>query len=235
MGVVIITGGRQGIGRAFAEAFIKEGRTVVVLAKSSDSNDLDCDYIACDLGNPTCRINLIGKIIEKHGGIDVLVNNAGFQHHHEAATYPLETWNNDIELMLTTPLDLSQQVYPYMKKQGYGRIVNMASIVSFQGARNIIGYVSVKHALVGMTKCLSNEWAKEGITVNCIAPGIINTEMVSHLHSSPERSKEVTGRIPIQRLGEPEDVVGALLFLCSDGAKYITGQTLMVDGGWLAR
>lgn len=235
MSVVVITGGRKGIGRAFAESLIKKQHTVVVVAKSNDSNNLACDYIPCDLAVATNRSNLIDKIVEKHGRIDVLINNAGNQNHGEAATYPAAVWNNDIELMLTAPFELCQQAFPHMKKQGRGRIINMASIVSFQGARNIIGYVTVKHGLVGMTKCLSNEWARHGITVNCIAPGVIDTDMIGHLHNDPQRLKDMTGRIPIERLGKPEDVVGAMMFLCSDDASYITGQTLFVDGGWMAR
>jgi len=235
MAVALITGGRKGIGRAFTEALIRRGDSVVVIANSTDSNNLDCKYISCDLSVPIKRIKLIDRIFEEYGRIDILINNAGCQHHAGASEYPATAWNNDIELMLTAPFDLCQQAFPYMKKQGYGRIINMASIVSFQGARNIIGYVTVKHGLVGLTRCLSSEWAKHGITVNSIAPGVINTEMTSHLNNAPAQIKEITGRIPIGKIGQPDDVVGAMLFLCSDGASYITGQTLIVDGGWAAR
>ena len=213
MAVALITGGRKGIGRAFAEALIKRGDTVVVIAKSADSNNLDCEYIPCDLSVPLDRAELINRIVAEYGRVDILVNNAGCQHHCGADEYPSTAWNNDIELMLTAPFDLCQQAFPHMKKQGYGRIINMGSIVSFQGARNIIGYVTVKHGLIGLTKCLSNEWAKYGITVNCIAPGVINTEMMSHLNNAPAHMKEIIGRIPIEKIGQPEDVVGALLFL----------------------
>jgi 2-deoxy-D-gluconate 3-dehydrogenase len=108
-------------------------------------------------------------------------------------------------------------------------------VSAFSGARNIVGYATAKHGLIGMTKCLSNEWAPIGVTVNNIAPGLIDTEMISYLANDPKRTSEVVGRIPVGRLGTPKDIVGAMLFLASEQSQYITGTTIAVDGGWLAR
>ena len=235
MAVALVTGGRKGIGRACVDALLHNGYTVIAIAKSVDANGLNCEYISCDLSITKQRHKLIERIVNKYQTIDVLINNAGYQNFGAAEKYSLDTWNRDIELMLTASFDLSQQVFPYMLNQRFGRIINMASIVSFQGARNIIGYVTAKHGVIGMTKCLSNEWSQYGITVNCIAPGMIETDMMNHLTADSKHLKEVVGRIPMQRLGKPEDIIGALLFLCSKESSYITGQTLFIDGGWMAR
>jgi 2-deoxy-D-gluconate 3-dehydrogenase len=118
---------------------------------------------------------------------------------------------------------------------GCKRIIQIASVSAFNGARNIVGYATAKHGLIGMTKCLSNEWAPLGTTVNNIAPGLIATEMLGNLMADATRTAEVTGRIPAGRMGTPKDLVGAMLFLASDEAQYVTGTSIVVDGGWLGR
>jgi 2-deoxy-D-gluconate 3-dehydrogenase len=122
-----------------------------------------------------------------------------------------------------------------MSGQGGGKVIHLASISSFQGARNIVGYSTAKHALVGMTKCLANEWAHMNINVNAVAPGMIITDMAAHMTQDPVKAAELCGRIPAGRFGVPEDIVGPVLFLASDASRYINGSVMLVDGGWMGR
>jgi 2-deoxy-D-gluconate 3-dehydrogenase len=227
--VAVVTGGRRGIGRAFSLALRDAGAKVVVVAKSADRGDLPDDIVYAgktDLSRSGERENLIDLITSGCGKPDILINNAAISHPYSALDYPVDEWNNILELNLTAAFDLSCQAV----RLGCKRIINIASISAFNGARNIVGYAVTKHAMIGMTKCLSNEWAPLGVTVNNIAPGFIQTDMLQL--SDP---KTVIGRIPVGRIGEPQDVVGAMLFLASDESSYVTGSTIMVDGGWLGR
>lgn len=227
--VAVVTGGRRGIGCAFSLALRDAGAKVVVVAKSADRGDLPDDIVYAgktDLSRSGERENLIDLITNGCGKPDILINNAAISHPYSALDYPVDDWNNILELNLTAVFDLSCQAV----RLGCKRIINIASISAFNGARNIVGYAVTKHAMIGMTKCLSNEWAPLGVTVNNIAPGFIQTDMLQL--SDP---KTVVGRIPVGRIGAPQDVVGAMLFLASDESSYVTGSTIMVDGGWLGR
>ena len=227
--VAVVTGGRRGIGRAFALALRDAGVKVVVVAKSADRGDLPADIIYAgniDLARPGDRKGLIASITRDHGAPDILINNAAVTQSYAALDYPAGEWDKIMELNVTAVFDLSCQAV----RLGCKRIINMASIQAFNGARNISGYAVTKHALIGMTKCLSNEWAPLGVTVNNIAPGFIQTDMLRLADPGA-----VTGRIPAGRIGEPKDVTGAMLFLASGESDYVTGSTIMVDGGWLGR
>lgn len=227
--VAVVTGGRRGIGRAFSLALRDAGAKVVVVAKSADRGDLPDDIVyegKTDLSRSGEREKLIDLITSGCGKPDILINNAAISHPYSALDYPADEWNNILEINLTAVFDLSCQAV----RLGCKRIINIASISAFNGARNIVGYAVTKHAMIGMTKCLSNEWAPLGVTVNNIAPGFIRTDMLQL--SDP---KTVVGRIPVGRIGDPQDVVGAMLFLASDESSYVTGSTIMVDGGWLGR
>lgn len=225
----VVTGGRRGIGKALALALKQAGASVTVIAKSPDSGSLpsDISYIQADLSLPRDR----RLILSSCGSIDILINNAGIVHSHSALSYPEDDWSVMLEINLTAVFDLSCQAV----RLGCKRIIQLASVSSFNGARNIVGYTTAKHGLIGMTKCLSNEWAHMGITVNNIAPGLIETDMISSLTNDKSHSGEVLGRIPIGRFGQPQDIVGAMMFLASDDSKYVTGSTIVVDGGWMAR
>ena len=225
----VVTGGRRGIGRSLAIALLEHGAGVTVIAKSANSHGLPSEikYLQADLGEIRERRGLL----ESCGKVDILVNNAGIVHSHAALSYPDEEWSRMLEINLTAVFDLSCQAV----RLGCKRIIQIASISAFSGARNIVGYTTAKHGLIGMTKCLSNEWAPLGITVNNIAPGLIATDMVSNLTKDATRNAEVTGRIPAGRMGTPKDLVGAMLFLASDEAQYVTGTSIVVDGGWLGR
>mgnify|MGYP003610158479 CR=1 FL=1 len=240
----LITGGRRGIGKALAIGLAKAGVNIVVIGKNDSAGEIEelvkstgqnFYYFQVNLSNRHERKEIINKIISKVGIIDILINNAGFQQLCPADKYELDMWDNDMELLLTSVLDLSQQVYPYMRSKGGGKIIHIASISSFQGARNIIGYATAKHALIGMTKCMSNEWAKDNINVNAIAPGIIETDMSKETVEDLEKSLLLKGRIPSGKFGKPDDIVGAVIFLASNASSHVHGSVVTVDGGWLGR
>lgn len=225
MKTAVVTGGRRGIGLGIALAMLEAGYRVVVVAKSKDRGTLPdgIAYVQCDLANAEQRA-LLATLAP-----DVLVNNAGMNADHAAKDFPMEDWGRVIEVNLTAVFDLSQQAY----RTGCKRIVNITSMNAFQGARRRAAYVASKHGLAGLTKCLSNEWAPEGVTVNCVAPGYIETDMMQF--ESKEHREAMLGRIPAGKFGQPSDVAEMVLILASDAAQYVTGNTICVDGGWMGR
>lgn len=242
--VALVTGGRRGLGRAMALGLADAGAKIAVVAASPEATDLqreladrgiDLFYVQADLTKRNEREGLVNRVVEHFGRLDILVNNAGLQQRGPAVDYASNAWDIDIELMLTAVLDLSQQAARHMISQACGKIVQIASISSFQGARNIIGYSTAKHGLVGLTKCLANEWAALGINVNAIAPGIFETDMAAQTLADPAKSAELKGRVPAGRFGAPEDIVGPLLFLASNASRHVHGHVLLVDGGWMGR
>ncbi len=238
----LVTGGGAGIGLAIAKCLAENGAKVAVVGRSvSDALpagvfspfEREISYFSCDLSEPDQRKGLVRKIVGESGSLDILVNNAGVQSRHEFLSYPEESWDRDIQLLLTAVFDLSKQAAVLMAGRGSGgRIINMGSISSFQGARNISAYVTAKHGLLGLTKSMAVELAPRRITVNCIAPGFIETKLLT---STGFDKEGVAPRIPMHEIGRPEDVAGTVLYLCSDAACYVTGATIPVDGGWLAR
>jgi 2-deoxy-D-gluconate 3-dehydrogenase len=242
--VALVTGGRRGLGRAMVLGLVDAGARVVVVAQSPEARDLaeevarrngELHYVSADLADPKARLGLVERVTRRFGRLDILVNNAGVQRKAPAIDYGREAWSSDIELLLTSVLDLSQQAARIMVERGGGKIVQIASISSFQGARQIVGYATAKHGLVGLTKCLANEWAAQGINVNAIAPGIFETDMAESVTANPQRSSELLGRVPSGRFGKPSDIVGPLLFLASDASSHVHGHVLLVDGGWMGR
>lgn len=240
----LITGGRRGIGAALAVGLAQAGVDIAVIGQNDTAGEIEeavkkygrqFYYFQVDLTDRGQREGIVGQVVSKLGRLDILVNNAGYQQFCPAHEYDLQMWDKDMELLLTSVLDLSQQAYPAMQKQGGGKIIHIASISSFQGARNIIGYATAKHALIGMTKCMANEWAKDSINVNAIAPGIIETDMSKGTVGNPEKAEMIKGRIPSGRFGQPEDIVGTLIFLASEASSHIHGTVVTVDGGWLGR
>ncbi len=232
--VALVTGGRRGIGRTMALALHQAGAKVAVVAKSSDRCDLPTDifYFQVDLSQRKERLHVIERVVEHYGHLDILVNNAGIIHSQNVLDYTPDIWDELLAVNLTAVFELSQSAARVMKG---GKIIQMGSISSFSGARNMVGYASVKHGLIGMIKCLSNELMPLGINVNGIAPGLIETEMQQSLMSDKNRLKEVVGRIPAGRLGTPNDLIGALLFLASDASQYVSGTSILIDGGWCGR
>jgi 2-deoxy-D-gluconate 3-dehydrogenase len=241
---IVITGGRRGLGWAMAKALAEGGACVSIISKNHCSSDQLTQLkdlggmgysFAADLAVEEQREKIIDLISEKVGGIDILINNAGTQTKASIENYTLEMFRKEQELLVNAVFDLSRQASTHFKNQGHGKIINISSISGFQGARNIIGYSTSKHAIIGLTKCLSNELAMHNINVNSLAPGLFITELSSETTSDQSKSMELLGRIPSGRFGKPEDIVGPVLFLCSDASRHISGVTIPVDGGWLGR
>jgi 2-dehydro-3-deoxy-D-gluconate 5-dehydrogenase len=238
----LVTGGRRGIGKAFVKTLVQNWCKVAVVSQSPDATDLleemedlygtRIPYYQVDLSIREERQYLISKVIHEFGRLDILINCAGYQKKNFALNTNPSEWDKTLEVNLTAPFELCKDAAVQMVKQGGGKIINVASIASFQPARQISAYAVAKSGLVMLTECLAREWGQYGINVNAIAPGFIQTDM---LDLPEERKSEIVGRIPLGRLGVTDDLTGAMLFLCSDASKYITGQTIVVDGGWLTQ
>ena len=241
----LVTGASQGIGRAMAEALGAAGADVVCAASRPGraaetvaairAMGREAWEVSADLADREAVLALAAKAERQAGRIDILVNNAGTIRRRPAAKHALEDW----DLVLRTNLDaafiLSQQLGRGMLERKAGKIVNVASLLSFSGGINVPGYTASKHAVAGLTKALANEWGKSGVQVNAIAPGYIRTENTRALQQDAQRSAEISARIPVGRWGEPSDLAGAVVFLSARASDYVTGHVLVVDGGWMAR
>lgn len=239
----LITGAGRGIGRAVALGFARSGADLVLLSERDDLEPVAdeakqlgaaVDCVRVDLTDARARTKEISRLLDLHT-VDVLVNNAGQIRRAPAEDFPDDDWYEVIELNLHAAFDLSRAFGNRMLERGRGKIVNIASMLSFQGGMNVSSYTASKHALVGLTRALANEWAGRGVNVNAVAPGYISTAVTAALRDDHERSTEILARIPAGRWGEPEDIVGAAVFLASASADYIHGHVLAVDGGWLSR
>ena len=173
-------------------------------------------------------------VAEEMGDVNILVNNAGIIRRSPASEYSEADWDDVLEIDLTAAFILSQAAGRIMLKAGKGKIINVGSVLSFQGGINVLAYATSKHGIAGLTKALSNDWASKGINVNALAPGFIETGFTELLQKDPERSKAIIGRTPAGRWGVPDDIAGAAVFLASPASDYIHGVILPVDGGWMA-
>jgi 2-deoxy-D-gluconate 3-dehydrogenase len=178
---------------------------------------------------------LIQKTVQEFGSIDILVNNAGTIRRAPAAEFPQEYWDEVIAVNLSSVFRLSQLAAQQMLKQGRGKIVNIASLLSFQGGVFVPSYAAAKSGVAALTRAFANEWASKGINVNAIAPGYMATDNTAALRQDPNRSRQILERIPAGRWGVPGDLAGATVFLCSRASDYVHGHILLVDGGWMAR
>jgi 2-deoxy-D-gluconate 3-dehydrogenase len=176
---------------------------------------------------------VVARIVKEFGHIDILVNNAGTIRRTPAIDFSETDWDDVLQINLKAAFFLSQAVARLMMSQGGGKIINIASMLSFQGGINIPSYTASKSGLAGVTRALANEWAKHSINVNAIAPGYMATDNTAALRSDPVRSKSILGRIPAGRWGTPDDLKGAVVFLASSASDYVHGAILPVDGGWL--
>jgi 2-dehydro-3-deoxy-D-gluconate 5-dehydrogenase len=240
----LVTGSGQGLGSGIAIAFAQAGANVTLHNYDKVHDDVIREvektgvrYITRS-GNVRdkafCR-KLADDTVEAFGSIDILVNNAGTIRRAPAAEHSEEFWNEVIDVNLNAVWFISQYVGRKMLAQGHGKIINTASMMSFQGGLNIASYVASKGAVAQLTKALSNEWAAKGINVNAIAPGYMATDNTAALRADPVRSASILGRIPMGRWGEPSDLAGAAVFLASAASNYVHGHILAVDGGWLCR
>ena len=241
----VVTGSHRGLGLAIAIALAEAGANVGCHGRAANAGSC-CEkiraagrktfYYSGNLADRKACDGLIGKAIEEFGSIDIVVNNAGLIRRAPAAEYSLDDWDELIAVDLTAVFRLSQLAGKHMLERGAGgKIVNIASLLSFQGGILVPAYAAAKGGVAQLTKALANEWAAKGINVNAIAPGYMATDNTEALRNDPARSKQILERIPAGRWGQPEDVAGAALFLCSAASNYVHGQVVAVDGGWLAR
>ena len=226
----LVTGARRGIGRAAAQALAAAGAEVLGASVSADDRD-EFRSFRCDFADRGSVYELIGELPD----IDILVLNAGTIERKPAAEHGDEIWERVLEVNLTAPFVLARELGRRMVERGRGKIIFVASLLSFQGGVNVPGYSASKGGIAQVTKALANEWAGKGVNVNAIAPGYIATDNTEALRRDETRSREILGRIPAGRWGTPEDLAGAFLFLASSASDYVHGAILPVDGGWLAR
>lgn len=249
---VIVTGASRGIGQGAAVAFGREGATVVGVARGDQAETAAAvqaaggAYDAVELDMATATATDFGQLVEavvhRHGAVHVLLNNAGMILRRPALEVTEEEWSRVLQVNLSSMFFLSQAVARWWVTEGTAsedawrlKIVNIASLLSFQGGILVPAYTASKHGVAGITKALANEWAPLRINVNAVAPGYIITENTRQIREDPVRSKAIGDRIPQGRWGEPEDIAQACLFLASPAADYVNGAVLNVDGGWLGR
>ena len=238
--VAIVTGASRGIGRGIALEMAEQGAIVIGLfaqdQEMADSAIMEIEgkggvarFYKCDVRNPIVVNEVAGKVLDEFGRVDILVNNAGVHQHLKSWELSLEDWKDVLDINLTGMFIVSKAFIPKMMEQRSGRIVNISSCVAYTGTDHEVHYAASKSGVVGLTKSLALELALHNINVNSIAPGYIETDMV--VFDSEEQRGRTVETIPKRRLGQPEDIARAVTFLCSEGADYITGEVLHVNGG----
>jgi 2-deoxy-D-gluconate 3-dehydrogenase len=242
--VALVTGASRGLGQAMAVGLAEAGADIACVSRSGDDSILRTQVEALgrrfvgfksDLADPAQRVGLVERVVYALGRIDILVNNAGSGTRFPPEEYPMQEWRDLLEVHLNTAFDLSQQAAVPMLERGRGKIINIGSVMSFEGGLNIPAYAAAKHALAGLTKSLAVAWSSRGINVNCIAPGYFETSMAGSLKYHPVRGQQILDRIPAGRWGMPEELKGLAVFLASDASNYMHGSIVPIDGGWLAR
>jgi 2-deoxy-D-gluconate 3-dehydrogenase len=235
----LVTGGSAGLGRAMAEALIEGGARVAIAGRSdrvfSVAEEIGAFPLQADLSDRVQTLALPDRALQVLDGLDVLVNDAGTQRRHAAEEFPLEDWDYVLAVNLDAVWILSQASGRHMLAQGHGKIINVASMMSFTGGIYIPAYAATKGGVAQLTKALSNEWAGRGVNVNAIAPGFMATELTSALASDPQRQPLILARIPAGRWGQPGDLKGVVVFLASAASDYLHGAIIPVDGGYLGR
>jgi 2-deoxy-D-gluconate 3-dehydrogenase len=241
----LVTGSRTGLGAAMAIGLAQAGANVVVNGSTDVGIDDVCQAVAncgvkavravADVADAAACADLVELTVRELGSIDILINNAGIIRRSLAAEYSADDWSKVIEINLNAIFRLCQLAGRRMLAQGRGKIVNIASLLSFQGGVFVPAYAASKGAVAQLTKALANEWAPKGVNVNAIAPGYMETENTKALRADPVRSRQILERIPAGRWGAPEDLAAAAVFLASPASDYMHGHVLVVDGGWMAR
>lgn len=240
----LVTGGASGIGQAIAVALAHAGADVAITINRQPGTATQRAVEAAgrwfrayeaDLGRPGAIDTLAQDVLDGSAPVDILVNNAGIIRREAATEFSDDAWKEVTSVNLDAVWKLSQLFGRAMLKAGGGRIINVASLLSFQGGVRVPAYAASKHAVLGLTRALANEWTEHGVTVNAIAPGYIETDNTAPLRADPQRSRQILERIPAGRWGTPQDIGGAAVFLASNAASYVSGQVLTVDGGWMAR
>ena len=243
--VALVTGASRGLGAAAAIALADAGADVVLHASRSRAETTDAAIRAragvrthcleANLSDRGATDALVAGAIAAMGRVDILVNNAGTIRRAAAEAFSDDDWDAVIEVNLTSLFRLSRAVGAHMLERGSGRIINVASLLSFQGGIRVPAYAAAKGGVSQLTKALANEWAGRGVNVNAIAPGYMRTDNTKALIEDPVRSRQILERIPAGRWGEPQDLGGAVVFLASPASAYVHGHVLVVDGGWMGR
>lgn len=243
--VAIVTGGSRGLGQAAAVALAEAGADVAIFGigdaaesiTAIDATGRRALSVEIDLitATPEQLDAAVAEVVARFGRLDILVNNAGIIRRTPAAEYSAADWDDVIAINQNAVFHLCQAAGRRMIQQGSGKIINVASMLSFQGGINVPGYAASKHAVAGITKALANEWASQGVNVNAIAPGYMATENTAPLRADVAREKSIIERIPAGRWGTPADLAGPFVFLASPAADYLNGAIIPVDGGWLVR
>ncbi|AJG97153.1 2-deoxy-D-gluconate 3-dehydrogenase [Clostridium beijerinckii] len=242
--VAIVTGGNTGLGQGYAVALAKAGADLVIPTYDTNWDETrlliekegrSVTFVQADLTKKEGREKVIKIAMEVYGKIDVLINNAGTIRRAPLLEYREEDWNAVMDINLNAVYFLSQEVAKIMVNQGSGKIINVASMLAFQGGKFVPPYTASKHGVAGITKAFANELASKNIQINAIAPGYIKTANTAPIRADKERNAEIQGRIPADRWAEPFDLMGAIVFLASRASDYVNGHILAVDGGWLVR
>jgi 2-deoxy-D-gluconate 3-dehydrogenase len=242
--VAIVTGGNKGLGQAYAAALAKAGADVFVVARSGDWQETKelieetgqrAVFFQADLSDRTKVKQVVAECLKEFGKIDILVNNAGTIRRAPLLEYKEEDWDDVMEINLNSLYLLSQEAAKVMVEQKSGKIINIASMLSFQGGKFVPPYTASKHAVAGLTKAFANELAENNIQINAIAPGYIATDNTAPIRADEKRNAEILSRIPAGRWASPAELMGVVVFLASEASNYMNGHVLAVDGGWLAR
>lgn len=241
----LVTGASRGLGRAMAIAIAEAGGNVVCVSSQHGGaantaaaiRELGSEAweLAADLSVRDSVESLADDAENAAGEIGILVNNAGTIRRSAAIDYSLDDWDYVLRTNLDSAFILSQRIGRSMVTRRKGKIINVASLLSFSGGITVPAYTASKHAVAGLTKALANEWAKDGVQVNAVAPGYFRTDNTEALRQDAKRSAQILERIPAGRWGEPDDITGAVVFLASQASNYVNGHVLVVDGGWMAR
>lgn len=242
--VAIVTGCNTGLGQGMALALANAGADIVGVNRSDPAETIDLiqktgrkfHNVNADMSKMESVDYVLKEAISTFGKVDILVNNAGIIRRNDALDFTEKDWDEVMDLNIKTLFFMSQGFAKQIIAQGTpGNIINIASMLSYQGGIRVPSYTASKSAVMGVTKSLANEWARHGINVNAIAPGYMATNNTEALRADESRSEEILGRIPAARWGTPEDMAGPIVFLASDASRYVHGYTIAVDGGWLAR
>lgn len=241
----LVSGGSRGLGRGMAEGLLEAGADVAILGQTElvfqTARDLGEQAgrpvwpLQVDLSDRAGVRQVFEAGLEKLGTLDILVVSHGIQRRYPAEEFPLEAWDEVLEVNLTSVFLLDQLAARVMLPKGKGKIINIASLLSFSGGITVPAYAAAKGGIAQLTKALSNEWAGRGVNVNAIAPGYMDTDMNTALLNDPERNRTISERIPAGRWGQPADMKGLVVFLASDASDYVNGVIIPVDGGWMGR
>jgi 2-dehydro-3-deoxy-D-gluconate 5-dehydrogenase len=240
----LVTGSSRGLGAAIAAALAEAGAKVAVHGSGAPPEATRKRIAACgvetialvgDVGEREVCARLVEETVNGLGTIDILVNNAGTIRRSPAVEQSEEDWMTVLNVNLTSVFRLTQHAGRHMLASGSGKVINIASLLSFQGGIFVPAYAAAKGGVAQLTKAFANEWAAKGVNVNAIAPGYMATDNTEALQKNPERSRQILERIPAGRWGSPEDLAGAAVFLASGASDYVNGHVLVVDGGWMNR